>query len=95
MILKKYFHKSKTVVDFFILVSVIGENYINYPKFSIHIRLLSEHAFLPTNDVEKAFEELLDSEYYKEHEYFLQLIVNCFEDIWIDRSTLNSDMELL
>jgi hypothetical protein len=73
------------------------------PNFSIQIRLLPALAFVPINDVEKAFEELLDSKYYKEHEDFLQSIVDYFEDI---RQTnlktgkkkfniFNSDVELL
>jgi len=34
--------------------------------FYIKIRLLPALAFIPINEVEKAFEKLLDSEYYKE-----------------------------
>jgi hypothetical protein len=63
------------------------EKYINDSNFSIQIRLLLALAFLPINNVKKAFEELLDSEYYKEHEDFLQLIVDYFEDRWIGRPT--------
>lgn len=37
-------------------------------------------AFIPINDVEKAFEELLDTEYYKELDDFLRSLVNYFED---------------
>jgi len=59
------------------------EKYINDPNFSIQICLLPVLVFVPINDVEKAFEELLDSEYYKENEDFLQPIVDYFEDTWV------------
>jgi len=56
-------------------------------SFSIQIRLLPALAFVPINDVEKSFEELLDNEYYKENEDFLQPIVDYFENTWIGRPT--------
>jgi len=49
--------------------------------------------FFPINYVNKAFEKLLDSEYYKEHDHFIQQIEDYFEDTWIGRLTQREGMK--
>jgi len=54
------------------------------PNFALHIRMISALAFVPSNNVILAFEELLDSpHFFGENEEFLNPLTNYFEDMWI------------
>lgn len=55
--------------------------------FSFESKKLVALAFVPQIYVINAFEILLQSPYYIEHEETLQTIIDYFEDTWIERLT--------
>ncbi|KAL4127532.1 hypothetical protein QTP88_011707 [Uroleucon formosanum] len=59
-------------------------------EFSMQIRLLSALAFIPTINVIRTFEELIDSTYFLENEELLSPIIDYFEDTWIGRRNRNN-----
>jgi len=42
-------------------------------------------SFVPVDNVEQAFNDLMDTNYYTTHEELFTLMVNYFEDTWIGR----------
>lgn len=61
------------------------QRYINDSEFALQIRMMAALSFVPEEDVEKAWNELLDSEFYLQNEEILTPLVNYFEDTWIGR----------
>ncbi|KAL4112905.1 hypothetical protein QTP88_016624 [Uroleucon formosanum] len=56
----------------------------------MQIRSLSALAFIPTINVIRTFEELINSTYFLENEELLSPIINSFEDTWIGRRNRNN-----
>jgi len=59
-------------------------------EFDTIVRSLSSLAFIPTINVIRTFEELLDSTYFLENDELLFPIINYFEDTWIGRPNRNN-----
>ncbi|CAG9768205.1 unnamed protein product [Ceutorhynchus assimilis] len=53
--------------------------------FALELRKLAALSFVPSDNVVAAFEELLVSAFYREHEEVLLPVFNYFEDTWIGR----------
>lgn len=63
----------------------LQSKYADDPEFAVRVRMLNALAFVPVNDVITKFEELQETEYYKDHEEELSPLINYFEDVWIGR----------
>ncbi|CAI6357190.1 unnamed protein product [Macrosiphum euphorbiae] len=68
----------------------LQQTYGDDVEFAMQIRSLSALAFIPTINVIRTFEELLDSTYFLENDELLSPIINYFEDTWIGRPNRNN-----
>jgi hypothetical protein len=59
--------------------------YIEDSELALQVRMMASLSILPEEDVEKAWNELLDSEFYSLNEEILTPLTNYFEDTWIGR----------
>src|SRR6218665_3714161 len=59
--------------------------YISDPDVALCIRQLLSLAFVPSSDVVAAFDELVESSFFRENEEMVLHLVNYFEDNWIGR----------
>jgi len=59
--------------------------YISDPNVALCIRQLLSLAFVPSSDVVAAFDELVESSFFRENEEMVLHLVNYFEDNWIGR----------
>ncbi|XP_022160646.1 uncharacterized protein LOC111032207 [Myzus persicae] len=59
--------------------------YMEDSEFALQIRMMAALTFVPEEDVENAWNELLDSEFYSLNEEILTPLTNYFEDTWIGR----------
>src|SRR6218665_971288 len=59
--------------------------YISDPDVALCIRQLLSLAFVPASDVVAAFDELVESPFFRENEEMVLQLVNYFEDNWIGR----------
>ncbi|XP_031327714.1 uncharacterized protein LOC116158974 [Photinus pyralis] len=62
--------------------------YANDVEFAVQVKMLTAISFLPLHDVVLGFEELMDTEYYR-NEIDLHPICDYFEDVWIGRPHRN------
>lgn len=63
----------------------LSNKYSTDPEFSLNIRKILALAYLPENLVEDSFENLLQTEFYKNNEELLSNFINYFEDTYIGR----------
>ncbi|XP_060882085.1 uncharacterized protein LOC132953747 [Metopolophium dirhodum] len=61
------------------------KRYMEDSEFALQIRMMAALSFVPEQDVENAWNELLDSEFYSLNEEILTPLTNYFEDTWIGR----------
>src|SRR6218665_733220 len=59
--------------------------YISDPDVALCIRQLLSLAFVPSSDVVAAFDELVESSFFRENEEMVLQLVNYFEDNWTGR----------
>ncbi|XP_076388846.1 uncharacterized protein LOC143264616 [Megachile rotundata] len=52
-------------------------------RFALNIRMLLALSFVPIDDVRSAFDQLVETKYYKDHEDELHGILDYFERTWI------------
>ncbi|XP_025406892.1 uncharacterized protein LOC112680884 [Sipha flava] len=57
--------------------------------FALNIKMLNALAYVPPESVITAFEDLLQTDFYKEHETILTPLLDYFEDTWIGRISRN------
>ena len=65
--------------------SGLQERYAKEEEFAHEVKKLAALAFIPVDDVTSAFEQLTDSEFYKENDNCLHPLIDYFEDTWIGR----------
>ncbi|XP_025407409.1 uncharacterized protein LOC112681362 [Sipha flava] len=63
----------------------LQQQYIEDSEFALQIRMMTALSFVPLYDVEQAFNDLMDTNYYTTHEELLTPLTNYFEDTWIGR----------
>ena len=61
------------------------KRYMEDSEFALQIRMMAALSFVPEEDVENAWNELLDSEFYSLNKEILTPLTNYFEDTWIER----------
>ena len=81
----RFFHLSQCIWRRIQQVDGLQQLYMADPNFALCIRQVAAIAFVPTTDVILAFEELMDSTFFKENTDLPRDLVNYFEDTWIGR----------
>lgn len=54
-------------------------------KFSMNVRLLMSLAFVPSQNVIAAFEEIVSSDYYEQHSDLFDDLLEYFEMTWVEK----------
>lgn len=80
-----FFHLSQCLWRKIQQIEGMQEKYKTDADFALQVKQLVALAFVPECDVIKAFESLLDSEYFLTNESVLQPLIDYFEDTWIGR----------
>jgi hypothetical protein len=80
-----FFHLSQSIWRRIQQTEGLKDKYTDDSDFALQVRHLASLAFVPVDDVVGAFEELIDSPYFRENSPKLQPIVDYFEDTWIGR----------
>jgi hypothetical protein len=63
----------------------LSVKYRENPKFALNIKMLNALAYVPPESVIIVFEDLIESDFYKENELILTPLLDYFEDAWIGR----------
>ena len=79
------FHLSQCIWRRMQQIPGLQEHYTSDADFSLGIRHLAALAFVPTVDVIKVFEEILESQFYIDNAEEVRDLINYFEDTWIGR----------
>jgi len=67
----------------------LSVKYRENSEFALNIKMLNALAYVPPESVITAFEDLLQTDFYKEHETILTPLLEYFEDTWIGRISRN------
>jgi len=79
------FHLSQCIWRHLQQIPELQQRYTTDADFALAIRQLAALAFVPTDDVTTAFDDLMESIFYQANSDILRDLVNYFEDTWIGR----------
>lgn len=65
----------------------LQRKYNTDPQFSLNIKKLMALAFVPEDDVIFAYDALINSDYFDDHEHELSPLLEYFEETWIGRES--------
>jgi hypothetical protein len=67
----------------------LAVKYHENSEFALNIKMLNALAYVSPESVITAFEDLLQTDFYKEHETILTPLLDYFKDTWIGRISRN------
>jgi len=79
------FHLSQCIWRHLQQTPTLQQRYVDDPEFALSIRQLAALALVPVSDVSSAFDDLMDSPFYRDNSTILAPFINYFEDTWIGR----------